>query len=169
VLAGCAALMAGCTPVLPGPGPGNSSKTVRVAPPCRASQLRPNLFLQGATGKLLGGIDFRIVGSQPCSLFFGPPQVSLSGTHARYSVYTMRPVGRGGDARPVRNLRSLRPGDRVVVDLSWSNWCGQPPKALVVTVPFGGGTFRLRPPGTPRCDVESQPSRLGVGPIVPVR
>src|SRR5947209_6608662 len=49
-----------------------------LAPLCQAADLRAHLFLQGATGSLVGGVDLLNAGTDPCSLV-GWPAVSFDG------------------------------------------------------------------------------------------
>jgi hypothetical protein len=158
VATGCSARQA--VQVAPAHGGAKATRVSR----CSASQLRPRLYLQGATGKLLGGVSFRVA-SGSCSLV-DRPGVSMTGTSVSMRAHPMPALNGGGGARAVHR------GDQVVVDLSWSNWCAAhgykpppPPTAFVVTLPLGGGSFDLRPPGTPRCDAPGHRSELGVGPF----
>ena len=52
-----------------------------LALPCRGSTLRAQVFLQGATGSLVGGVNLLNAGSAPCSLL-GWPKVSFTGAAA---------------------------------------------------------------------------------------
>src|SRR5258708_24107000 len=52
-----------------------------LAPPCQAHDLRASLFLQGATGSLVGGVTFLNAGPAACSLV-GRPSFSFSGAAA---------------------------------------------------------------------------------------
>src|SRR5258708_14964906 len=52
-----------------------------LAQPCRGSALRAQLFLQGATGSLVGGGNLMKVGFAPCSLL-GWPTVSVTAAAA---------------------------------------------------------------------------------------
>jgi hypothetical protein len=168
------ALTGGCALLPPAPSPGTreSAKALRVAPPCRASQLRPSLQLQGATGSQLGRISFQVVGPGRCSLF-GRPRVSFvaSPSSVRLRVVPISPLTPSAEILPPRTLTALRRGSHVVVDLHWLNWCaGAGPAGLVVTLPVRGtGRFRLEVPGRARCDAPDEPSVLRVGPFLPVR
>ncbi len=177
MLAGLTIILAGCASSPSGAGTTSTRQPdffIELPPTkrsCRGSELAPALFLQGATGKLIGGMRFRVTGDTACSIHFGPPRVSFIGTSAPVDVYLMPAMTPRGDARPNSALGSLRRGDRVVVDLVWSNWCsGRPPRTLSITLPIERPTFRIALPfGTPRCDSAGRPSRLGVGPVVPLR
>jgi hypothetical protein len=144
-----------------------NAKQLRVARPCRASELGPKLVLQGATGKLVGGISFRVAGKRPCSVFPAAPMISVVGARRRVRLYDIDPADLS-NARVPSSLRRLRRGDRLFVDLVWSNWCGPRPAALIVTFRFGG-SVRVPVAEAPRCDSAQHPSRIGVSAIVPVR
>ena len=152
---------------------------------CRSSDLHASLFLQGATGSLVGGVTLRQIGRTPCALV-GQPSVRFAGKAARrtrWRIHTMHVLG-GVDPSaivlPRSSLRSMRPDEEAFVQMVWSNWCGpdsQPasgpgpaPRAIVLSLPRGGGEFRLRTqdrPIAPRCDVPGWPSNLGVTVFLP--
>jgi Protein of unknown function (DUF4232) len=175
-----AVLAGGCAlgPPAPAPDVRKSAQALRAAPPCRTSQLRPRLHLQGATGSLLGGLSLRVVGRSRCSIV-GRPRVTFAGApdSIRWRVSEVPPFYHYSEARSPRALLSLHRGDHIVVDLQWLNWCGPSrnnnvpaPEALVVGLPLRGtGSFRLRLRDTPRCDAPGSPSVLRVGPFVPAR
>ena len=139
-----------------------------LAPDCRAGELRAHLFLQGATGSLIGGIALRNAGSAPCSLV-GPPQVSFAGAAAARSQ--IKHLGRSPQppdvlADPPGSLRALAPGKSAGVNLIWSNWCGPPPAGFAIGL--GGGTTLVVPVAqAPRCDAPQSPSLLSVAPFTP--
>jgi hypothetical protein len=167
VLAGIAALLVGCGPSgLVAPYEKESVEPLRVARPCSRSQLEPSLYLQGATSKLVGRVTFRVTGARRCSVFPFSPHVWFSDTSQRVKAYEMPPAD--PRERGPHPPRSLQPGDDVAVDLEWSNWCAEPPDALLVAIRFSG-TYRLRLADTPPCLAKRLPSSLGVGPAVPVR
>jgi hypothetical protein len=169
VLAGFALFLGACAPAIPEPSSTARAKAqqLRVARPCRGSELGPKLVLQGATGKLVGGISFRIASKRPCSVFPAPPLISVVGARQRVLLYDINPADLS-NARDPRSLIRLRRGDRLFVDLVWSNWCGPPPAALIVKL-RSSGRVRVPVAETPRCDSMKRPTRIGVSPIVPVR
>src|SRR5258707_15655487 len=62
-----------------------------LAAPCRAGDLHAQLFLQGATGSLVGGVDLRNAGTRACSLL-GLPTASFAGggaTTERWQVKSL--------------------------------------------------------------------------------
>ena len=150
------------------------------APPCRASELRASLFLQGATGSLVGGVDFRNAGPSSCALV-GHPTVAFVGAAAaqeRWQVQLLAASPAPPDvlADPPGSLRALAPGKSASVALFWSNWCGPgaaptgspgtPPDAL--SFGLGSGTMVVVPlTRAPRCDAPQDPSTLSVGPFAP--
>ena len=160
--------------------PVRASSHPRLAPPCRASALHAQLFLQGATGSLVGGVSLRNVGRGACSLL-GWPAVSFVGAAAAAAKWrVMRAAAQPQRidllADPPGSLRALEPGKSVGVTLWWSNWCGPasrpasgpgaPPKALVLSL-AGKTTIRIPVAHAPRCDQPQAPSTLSVGPYQP--
>jgi hypothetical protein len=163
-------------PLRPAKAPANPPP----APPCRAGDLRTRLFLQGATGSLVGGVDFRNAGPSSCSLV-GHPTVSLVGAAAAQEKWhahllAASPAPPDVLADPPGSLRALAPGKSASVALFWSNWCGPgatptgspgtPPDAL--TFGLASGTTVVVPlTAAPRCDAPQDPSTLSVGPFTP--
>jgi len=141
-----------------------------LAKPCNASMLRGKLFLQGATGSLVGGATLTNVGPGRCSLR-GRVTVQFSGGSADTTRWTVR-AGRAQPRDPSAvydrdsSLRSLAPGRGADVHIWWSNWCsGQPPDALIVDLPHGRGELELPVGRAPRCDGPNDPSTIVVGPL----
>ena len=169
MLVGFAMFLSACAPAIrePSSTPPAKAQQLRVAPPCRASELRPKLVLQGATGKLVGGISFRVASKRPCSVFPAAPVISVIGAPQRVRLYDIDPADLS-NARVPRSLTRLRRGDRLFVDLIWSNWCGPPPADLIVKLRFNG-SVRVPVAEAPRCDSVKRPTRIGVSAIVPVR
>jgi hypothetical protein len=128
----------------------------RLAAPCEARTLRASLFLQGATGSLVGGAVVRNVGRTPCSLL-GRPRARLVGTRALETAWRVVPARSPSPDLsaiydPPSSLRALAPGRAAWVPLRWSNWCppgtsetstGPPPDALVLVLPQRRGNLRL--------------------------
>jgi hypothetical protein len=151
-----------------------------IAPACRARDLHARLFLQGATGSLVGGVELTNAASSPCSLL-GRPRISLTGPAAARTPWHVRRIARSSgppDALvdPPGSLRSLRPGKSAVVSLYWSNWCGPgsrpaggpgTPPAGVEIRPPGGGSLVLPVARAPRCDAPLFWSVLSVAPFAP--
>ena len=152
-----------------------------LAAPCRGSALRAQLFLQGATGSLVGGVNLLNAGSVPCSLL-GWPTLSFTGAAASVTPVRVKKLSRSPTppdvlADPLGSLRALAPGKSASVLLWWSNWCGpgsiptgsssgMPPDELKLTL--ARGTSVLVPlTQAPRCDAPKQPSLLSVGPFAP--
>jgi hypothetical protein len=143
--------------------------------------LRAQLFLQGATGSLVGGVNLLNAGSAPCSLL-GRPTVSFTGaaasvTPVRVKKLTRSPAPPDVLADPLGSLRALAPGKSVSVLLWWSNWCGPgstptgsssgtPPDELKLTLASGASVL-VPLSQAPRCDAPQQPSVLSVGPFAP--
>ncbi|HVS85621.1 MAG TPA: DUF4232 domain-containing protein, partial [Gaiellaceae bacterium] len=123
-----AAALAGVVPWIPAQ-PVRAPAHPPLAPACRASQLRPDLFLQGATGSLAGGLDLTNRSRTACSLL-GRPRLSLAG--GAFPWRLGKPpaglsLGQDPLADPVGSLRALAPGKTADVLVWWSNWCGAAP------------------------------------------
>jgi hypothetical protein len=152
-----------------------------LAPPCRGRGLRAQLFLQGATGSLVGGVNLLNVGSASCSLL-GWPTVSFTGAAASTTPVRVKKLPRSSAsvdvlADPPGSLRALAPGKSASVSLWWSNWCGPgsaptgspptPPDHLKLTL-AGGTSVVVRLVQAPRCDAPQSASLLSVGPFAPI-
>jgi uncharacterized protein DUF4232 len=74
------------------------------APPCKASQLRGQLLLQGATGSLLGVVAVTNIGTRNCSLL-GQPTLRLREPHVAYRIRASSQFGSAAIAR----VSALRP------------------------------------------------------------
>jgi hypothetical protein len=170
------------TPVIPwlDQRPMKSSAHRSLARPCRADQLQARLFLQGATGSLVGGVELSNAGSTPCALL-GWPRLSFTGAAVASTRWRVKRLARSPEppdvlADPPGSLRALTPGKTASVSLSWSNWCGpgsrpaggpgQPPDGL--RLGLRGGTSLVVPlTQAPRCDAPRDPSTLSVAPFTP--
>jgi len=141
------------------------------AAPCKAGQLRPRFFLQGATGSLAGGVYVRNISHRTCALL-GLPYAKLVGggaRHARPRLYRLTNGSAGIPHPPTSALRHFRHGERALLSIIWSNWCRSRPLDLVIVLPHGGGALRWRLPRfTPRCDQPARPSQLGISRFAPV-
>ncbi len=151
-----------------------------LAPPCRAGDLDAHLFLQGATGSLVGGVDLRNAGGSPCALL-GWPQVSFTGAAALTARWRVKNIARLPEplevlVDPPGSLRALGPGKSAGISLFWSNWCGPGSKpAGGPSTPPAGFRIRLRGGSSlvvpvrqaPRCDAPQDPSLLQVAPFTP--
>lgn len=150
-----------------------------LAPPCRAGDLRAALFLQGATGSLVGGVTLTNVG-RPCALL-GWPGVSFAGAAARSTRWQARRVAGSREppdplADPPGSLRALAHGKSARVALVWSNRCGpgssaagssgERPAALVLAL-ASGTTVRLPLTRAARCDSPATPSKMSAEPFRP--
>ena len=141
-----------------------------LAPPCSARNLRAHLFLQGATGSLVGGVDLTNAGSSSCALV-GRPHVSFTGAAAATERWRVRRSARSPEplevlVDPPGSLRALVPGKSAGLTLYWSNWCGQGPSGLRIRLPNGSSlVVPLRQ--APRCDAPQDPSLLSVAPFTP--
>jgi len=151
-----------------------------LAPPCRAGQLRAQLFLQGATGSLVGGVELTNAGSVPCALL-GWPRLSFTGAAVASTRWRVKRLARSPEppdvlADPPGSLRALAPGKTASVALFWSNWCGpgsqpaggpgQPPDGLRLGL-RSGTTLVVPLTQAPRCDAPQDPSTLSVAPFTP--
>lgn len=138
-----------------------------LAAACRATQLDAHLFLQGATGSLVGGVVLRNAGTQACSLV-GRPSVSFAGTTRRWRAESLARSPEPPDvlADPQGSLRALQPGKSASVWLVWSNWCGPPPAAIVLAL-ASGTSVRIATAHAPRCDAAQYASTIEVAPFIP--
>jgi hypothetical protein len=174
------ALAVSSVPVVPwiGTKPARGPAHPPLAAPCRASQLRASLFLQGATGSFGGAAQFTNAGLHACSLV-GRPRLSFSGATSRWQVGTLPPGLEPPPsplADPIGSLRALAPGKAASVTLWWSNWCGagfqatgnpgRLPSALLLGLP-GGTAVLLKPTQAPRCDQPARPSLISAGRFLP--
>jgi hypothetical protein len=160
------------SPVIPwlGQRPVKATADPALAPPCRARDLRAHLFLQGATGSLVGGIDLRNAGASPCALL-GRPEVSFAGAAAATEHWRVQKIARSPEplevlADPLGSLRALAPRKSARVALFWSNWCGPGPVGLRIRL-RNGSSLVVRLTQAPRCDVPQDPSLLSVAPFTP--
>ena len=150
-----------------------------LAPLCRASDIRAALFLQGATGSLVGGVTLTNAG-RPCALL-GWPGVSFARAAARSTHWRIRRVAGSREppnplADPPGSLRALGHGKSARVALVWSNWCGPGssaagssgarPAALVLALASATGV-RLPLTRAPRCDSPDAPSKVSAEPFQP--
>jgi hypothetical protein len=108
--------------------PAKASPSPPLASPCEARELHAQLFLQGATGSLVGGVNLLNVGTTSCSLV-GRPKISFSGAAAAATQWQVKELAASPAppdvlADPTGSLRALRPGKSAKVSLFWSNWCG---------------------------------------------
>jgi hypothetical protein len=162
--------------------------TARPASPaqaCRASQLRVEgdglLFVPGAQKGATGSFALRNRGAHSCRLT-GRPGVRFVGGTAP-PRQQQKPVEPGAPefpkvAPPDASLLALAPGQSAVLSIDWDNWCPrasvaakqkgiQPPKALRVTLPQGGGSVDVRYNAVASCEHQDQPSVIGVRPFAP--
>jgi hypothetical protein len=173
---------AGASPVVPWLDlrPAKAPANPPLARPCRASDLHAHLFLQGATGSLVGGVELLNAGTRPCSLL-GRPTVSFTGAAAAAERWQAKklaasPAPPDVVADPPGSLRALRPGKSASVVLFWSNWCGPgavptgasgaTPDAVALGL-ASGTTIAIPLAHAPRCDAPQDPSIISVGPFTP--
>jgi hypothetical protein len=151
-----------------------------LAAPCRAGSVGVRLFLQGATGSLVGGLTVTNVGTSACSLL-GWPRIAFTGGSSVSAGWRVKRMARQSVpldvlADPPGSLRALAPGKAASVVLFWSNWCaaGNPGGGNLSGTPtglkvgFASGTSVLVPlTRAPRCDQPKDPSTLSVAPFAP--
>ena len=141
--------------------------------PCRVSQLRMRLYLQGAGGSLFGGLRARNTSAFPC-LLRGRPQITLAdpdGRRIRTATSKARPFWRlVGRSRPpgwpvVRVLHEGAAQATIVL----RNWCSPPDQRVRfrIELPDGGGELPLEARIRLRCDLPQEPASLSVGPFEP--
>ncbi len=130
---------------------------------CRASYLRASLFLNGATGSLVGGVRVTNRTGQACSIA-GLPRARLAGARKTHYATVFHLGGRGGlpGSGPAGVLHS---GWSATTYMQWWNWCSPTKPSIVLVLPRKGGTMRLHPQGTPRCDAPAKVTTLVVTPF----
>ncbi len=155
------------------------------APPCRAAQLavagKGLLLVPGTSEGGTGTLVLRNRGSRACGLTGRPTARFIGGTAPpaqRQRPLPANPPEFPQLAPPASALRSLAPGQAAVVSLDWANWCPQvgdaakakgvdPPKALRLTLPAGGGSVDADYTAVVSCDHPSAPSTIGMRPFAP--
>jgi Protein of unknown function (DUF4232) len=167
-----ASAAASASPVIPwlDQRPAKATAHPPLAPPCRSRDLRAHLFLQGATGTLVGGVDLRNAGASPCALL-GRPQISFTGGAAANEPWRVKKIARSPEplevlADPLGSLRALAPGKSARITLYWSNWCGTPPDELRIRL-ADRSSLVVPLAQAPRCDLPQDPSLLAVAPFTP--
>jgi Protein of unknown function (DUF4232) len=141
---------------------------------CRPSALRAKVFLNGATGSLLGGIQLRNVGGTACTLR-GRPAVELrdaNGVVLNVREMASAPLWKQlGAARP-RDWPTTRltSGGVAQVFVRLRNWCVAPVKPVFFHVRLPGAGESVVAPAriTVRCDAPQLPVGLAIGPVEPV-
>jgi hypothetical protein len=140
---------------------------------CRPADLRANVFLNGATGSLLGGISLVNASSKPCTLR-GEPTVRLrdaAGVLLSTHEVAVKPLWRQlGQARPSGwpTVR-LSPRGRAAIFLQLRNWCVTPAKPVYFHVRLPRAAQDVIAPArvTLRCDDPHSPVSLAIGPVEP--
>jgi hypothetical protein len=153
------ALVAAVVPFLP---LHPAAENVGGAPPCIASQLRPRVQLQGATGSQLGGLAMENAGRRAC-VFRTPLRLVLVDVAGRALPLSSSgpPHGYGYTAL------ILQPRASTGTELQLFNACGHgAPKDLWLVLPSGGGRVDLGISAEGRCDAPRSPPRAVVGPLV---
>lgn len=149
-----------------------------LAKPCDTGMLRGSLFLQGATGSLVGGAVLTNIGRAKCSLRGRVAVKFVRGSADRTNWTVVAGKAQPRDRSAVydrdSSLRALAPGRAAYVPIWWSNWCppgtvetsgGVPPDALIIGLPHGRGSLELPVSRAPRCDAPGNPSTIVVGPL----
>jgi hypothetical protein len=141
-------------------------------PPCRSSQLRARIYLQGATGTLVGPIRVINGSPSPCVLR-GRPRMTLEridGHPIRVAQGRAPPLWRLQGRKPPQGWPVVRlpPDGQAQTMIVFRNWCGRPDRRITFNLhlPAGGELVaekRIRL----RCDVPGEPVSLGVGPFEP--
>jgi hypothetical protein len=118
---------------------------------------------------LVGSVGLTNRSATPCVLRDLPRVALLDARGERLSVEAVTSVS-GRRASGTATV-TIGPGERVWLELGWTNWCGPEPDgadALLVALPDGGGELAVRGDRleglAPRCDAPGFPSRLAVGP-----
>lgn len=158
--------------------------------PCKVADLDVIAGWQGATGSMAGSIRFTNRSSKRC-IVWSRPEVQLRDEQDKplevgYSDFCrvcgeLYPTIQAAAATQTvtayfNAVLDLGPGQGALVMIIWSNWCKAKPVsfALRVTLPATKEQLSvpvLEPGGkqlttqTPRCDVQTAPSTLSVGPF----
>jgi Protein of unknown function (DUF4232) len=156
------------------PGPltvlpaGHPSRTA-----CRPAILRGTVFLQGATGSLLGGVKLRNTGGKACTLR-GRPLVQLrdaNGVLLNAREHPVPPLWQQLGQRKPRGWPTVRltPRGKAQFFVQLRNWCVEPAKPVFFHIYLPGAGERVIAPAriTLRCDVPQKPVSLSIGPVEP--
>lgn len=138
---------------------------------CAASQLSVSGSWQGATGSLLGGIDFTNTGHRSCSVA-GYLRLTLLDQQEHALAVQLRHGPPAAVLHPPAtptpvDLPAGKP-DAAFVVLQWFNWCGAYPGTVSVEVELSSGAT-LHPAamgtGGARCDDALSSSFVTEGPV----
>jgi hypothetical protein len=131
--------------------------------PCTASVLRATPVLSSATGGLVGEIQLRNAGKEPCSLS-GKPAVKLRPALPQSVTSLILP----GTGLPASWLRSLGGDRRASLPITLFNWC-YPPQTTTLVLTLSGGRGRLTVPlhESPRCIVAATPTTISLAAFQP--
>jgi hypothetical protein len=142
-----------------------------LAPPCTQVNIgHGTASMQGATGSMAGGATLVNTSSSQCTLT-GRAEVTILDANG-ISIPT-KPARLRHDLFGLRRpphypLVSLRPGQRTVVPIWWSNFCDHPRPPARLRLTWQGNTVSVPiQSGVPRCDDPSAPSLLLVGHFQP--
>jgi hypothetical protein len=131
---------------------------------CRASYLRASLFLQGASGSMLGGVRVTNRTGKACTIA-GLPKARLAGVVRKTHYATVFHLGGRGGLPGSGPATVLHSGWSATTYMQWWNWCRKTRPTIVLVLPRKGGTLRLHPQGTPRCDAPAKVTTLVVTPF----
>ena len=149
-------------------------------PTCPPGDLTASAGWQGGGGQMIGWLNLKNTGAQPCVLHGAPRLVELRSGKATVKpiAYKGEPSDGSSDPSVVAGPVLLEPGGSAGAFLWWSNWCGAATPAvtsLVVTLPLGGAPVVAGPTspgpgigGVPRCDVPSAASTFTAYAFTPV-
>jgi hypothetical protein len=149
-------------------------------PACLPSDLAASAGWQGGGGQMLGWLNLKNTGAQPCVLHGAPRLVELRSGKATVKPIAYRGDPSDGSSDPgvVAGPVLLAPGGSAGAHLWWSNWCGVAAPAvtaLIVTLAPGGapvvaGQLSIGPglEGVPRCDAPSAASTFTAYAFTPV-
>ena len=143
------------------------------ARPCRVSQLRMRISLQGATGTLAGGILAVNTSPFPC-LLNGRPRITLElpdGRAVPSAQSQAPPLWRHQRRKPPRGwpIVRLAHDGKAQAMIVFRNWCGPPDQRVRfnIRLPNNGGELPLEARIRLRCDRPGEPVGLRVGPFEP--
>jgi hypothetical protein len=172
LLVGVCVLGGGCVPLLhftTRPAP-----RARVVPSfdhtrgCRASDLGHGVvFMQGATGQMIGGVRVRDTSARACTLTGFPTLTLIAHGGTEIPARRERAGSVVGQPRwPGYPLVLLRPGQDAFVPFIWDEYCGRA-RLGAVRLAWRGWAVTVPARGAPECNPPPSRSSLAVGRFQP--
>jgi hypothetical protein len=150
---------------------GRSGGSRTTLPSCASSQLNASVFLQGATGGLLGEVRVENDGGATCTLS-GRPEGALSAPGGKKIAVVQRALqptwASSGAAKPESwPLVVLEPGGKAIIVVRLDNWCSGYGNKVTVALRLPTGTASAATEISGACSAPGKPVRLGIGPFEP--